>query len=107
MGAGGRFQLRLEVTRSHIMAVCALERGDPSVFEIADVVRSALAFPVDYIAFQNRGAYEIVLDLCRNNQTGEVSPIPIFEPTFELEDAGRCFDARADKSNVIMPFEAS
>jgi hypothetical protein len=105
--AGGRFQLRLEVIRSHIAAVCALEKGGPSVFEIADVVRSALAFPVDYIAFQNRGAYEIVLDLCRNNQTGEVWVIPIFEPTFEAEDAGLCFDARADNSKITIPWAAA
>ena len=42
VGALGRFQLTLEVMRSHIVAVCALEKGNPSVFEIADVVRSAL-----------------------------------------------------------------
>jgi hypothetical protein len=29
IGAGGRFQLRLEVIRSHIAAVCALEKGRP------------------------------------------------------------------------------
>ncbi len=56
MGALGRFQLRLEVIRSHIVAVCALEKGNPSVFEIADVVRSALWFPVDYIAFLKSGS---------------------------------------------------
>jgi hypothetical protein len=95
------------VIRSHIVAVCALEKGSPSVFEIADVVRSALAFPVDYIAFQNRGAYEVVLDLCINNQTGEVLAVPIFEPTFETEDAGLCFDAQADKSNLKIPWAAA
>jgi hypothetical protein len=107
IGASGRFRLRLEVIRSHIVAVCALEKGTSSVFEIADVVRSALAFPVDYIAFQNRGAYEIVLDLCLNNQTGEAQAIPISEPTFEAEDAGLSFDAKADKSNLTIPWEAA
>jgi hypothetical protein len=55
IGAGGRYYLRLQVIRSHISVVCAVEKGDPSVFQIADAVRSALAFPIDYIAFQNRG----------------------------------------------------
>ena len=67
-------------------------------------MRSALWFPVDYIAFQNRGAYEIVLDLCLNNQTGEVWPIPIDEPTFEAEDPGLCFDAQADTSRIPIPW---
>jgi hypothetical protein len=95
------------VIRSHISAVCALEKGSSSVFEVADVVRSALAFPVDYIAFENRGAYEIVLDLCINNQTGEASAIPIFEPTFDANDAGLSFDAQADKSNLMIPWAAA
>lgn len=107
MGAGGRFKLRFEVIRSHIAALCALENDNPSVFEIADVVRSTLAFPVDYIAFQNRGAYEIVLDLCINNQTGETNTIPIFEPTFDSKNAGLCFDAQADKSKLTIPWAAA
>jgi hypothetical protein len=106
-GALGRFRLQLEVTRSHIAAVVATEKESPSVFEIADVVRSALWFPVDYIAFQNRAAYEIVLDLCLNNQTGEAQPIPVFEPIFEAEEAGLSFDARSDKSNILIPFAAA
>jgi hypothetical protein len=108
MGTMGRVQLRkLQVIRSHIVAVCALEKDNPSVYEIADIVRSALWFPIDYIAFLNRGAYEIVLDLCLNNQTGEVWPIPIDEPTFEAEDLGLCFDAQADKSNIPIPWAAA
>jgi hypothetical protein len=107
IGAGGRFQLRLEVIRSHIAVVCALEKASPSIFEIADTVRSALAFPVDYVAFQNRGAYEIVLDLCVNNQSSEAFAIPIFEPTFETEDASLCFNAHADKANLTIPWTAA
>jgi hypothetical protein len=107
IGAPGRFRLRLEVTRSHIVAVVALEKGSPTVFEIADVVRSALAFPLDYIAFQNRGAYEIVLDLHLNNQTGEAQPIPVFEPTFQAKDTGLSFDAQSDKSNIAIPWAAA
>ena len=91
----------------HISVLCAVESGGPSVFQITDVVRSALAFPIGYIAFQNRGAYKIVLDLCINNQTGEASPIPFFEPTFDAEDPGLCFDARSDKSNILIPFAAA
>jgi hypothetical protein len=104
---GGRFQLRLEVIRSHIAAACALEKQSSSVFEIADIVRSALAFPVDYIAFRNRGAYEIVLDLCINNKSGEAQAIPIFEPTVEAEDAGLCFAAQTDGSNLTIPWAAA
>lgn len=107
IGAGGRFRLRLEVVQSHVVALCAIERNDVTVFEIADVVRSALAFPVDYIAFQNRGAYEIVLDVCVNNRSGEVLTIPIFEPTFTVADAGLCFDAPGDYSNIIIPTAAA
>jgi hypothetical protein len=55
IAALGRFQLRkIQVIRSHIVSVCALERKNPDVHQIADVVRSALWFPVDYIAFLNR-----------------------------------------------------
>src|SRR6266404_2200929 len=106
VGASGRFQLRLQVVRSHIAVKCVAEK-DASVLEIADVARSALAFPVDYIAFQNRGAYEIILDLCINDRTGEVFPIPINEPTFETREANLCFDSQADKSNLIIPFGAA
>jgi hypothetical protein len=94
-------------TQSHIAVVCAVEKNTASIFEIADIVRSALAFPVDYIAFQVRGAYEIVLDLCINNQSGEVFTIPIFEPTFEVKDTGLCFDAHGDKSNLAIPWAAA
>ena len=107
IGAGGRFQLALRVIQSHIAVKCALENGNSTIFEIVDVVRTALAFPIDYIAFQNRGAYEVVLDLCVNNQTGEASTIPIFEPTFENLGAGHCFNAQADKSNLKMPWRAA
>jgi hypothetical protein len=58
IGAGGRFQLRLEVIRSHIAAVCALEKGGPSVFEIADVVRRRLiplSQVLPHLAFEERG----------------------------------------------------
>jgi hypothetical protein len=48
-----------------------------------------------------------VLDLCLNNQTGEVGAIPISEPTFEAEDAGLCFNAKADKSNIPIPWGAA
>jgi hypothetical protein len=107
IGALGRFRLRLEVTRSHIVATVMLEKGSPTVFEIADVVRSALWFPIDYIAFKNRGAYEIMLDLCLDNQTGEAQPIPVFEPTFVDKDDGLCFDAQSDKSNIAIPWKAA
>jgi hypothetical protein len=108
ISAVGRIQLRkFQVIRSHIVAVCALEKHNPNVHEIADIVRSVIWFPIDYIAFQNRGAYEIVLDLCLNNQTGDVLAIPITEPTFEAEDAGLCFDAQADKSKIPIPWEAA
>lgn len=107
IGALGRYQIRkMQVIRSHIVAVCAVEKDNPSVYEIADIVRTALWFPVDYIAFQNRAAYEIVLDLCLNNRTGEASAIPVDEPTFEAEGTGLCFDARADKLDIPIPWAA-
>jgi hypothetical protein len=71
-----------------------------NILEIGDAMRTVLSFPVDYIAYQNRGAYEIVLDVCMNTQTGQVSATPIFEPMFEVADHGLCFDAQADKSNL-------
>jgi hypothetical protein len=105
VGAGGRHRVKIHVTKSHILAVCWSERADVSVYEIAGAVRSGLAFPVDYIAYQNRGAYEIVLDLCMNTQGGQPSPIPIAEPTFEGDDAGLCFDTQSDKTNIPIPWE--
>jgi hypothetical protein len=111
IGAGGRFQLTLKVIQSHIVARCALEKGGSTIFEIADVVRTALSFPIDYIAFQNRGAYETVLDLCINDQNGEASTIPVFEPifdpTFHTVDAGYCFDVQGDKRNLTIPSAAA
>jgi hypothetical protein len=42
-----------------------------------------------------------------NTQTGQVSAIPIFEPIFEVADAGLCFDAQADKSILTIPLAAA
>jgi hypothetical protein len=106
VGPAGRIKLRVEVIQSHIAATCALEKGSPSVFEIADAVRTALAFPVDYIAFQHRAGYEIVLDLCINNQTGEAQAIPVYEPILEGKGADFSFDPRVDKSHLTIPFAA-
>jgi hypothetical protein len=106
VSAGGRFRLKLEVIRSHVVALCEIEQTAATVFEIAEVVRTALAFPIDYIAFQNRGAYEIVLDVCVDNRSGEFLTIPIFEPTFAVADAGLCFDALSNKANVTIPWTA-
>jgi hypothetical protein len=103
IGAGGRSSVRLQVIQSHISAVCAFESGNPSVFEIADLVRTAVAFSVDYIAFHGRGAYEVVLDLCIDNKTGETQTIPIFEPTFETADPGLVFSAKRDRWEVEIP----
>lgn len=107
ISAMGRFKLDLEVTRSLVSAACVFEKETASVFEIADTVRTALAFPVDYIAFQNRGAYEVVLDLCINKSTGQAFPIPIFEPIFGGSSIGLSFNANADKSNLDIPWEAA
>jgi hypothetical protein len=51
--------------------------------------------------------WDTVLDLCLNNQTGDVLAIPVNEPTFEAEDAGLCFNAQADKSKIPIPWEAA
>jgi hypothetical protein len=106
-GAGGRVKLRLEVIRSHIVVICALEKCDPSVFQIADMVRSALAFPVDYVAFRDRGACEVVLDLCINGQSGEAIAVPVFEPMFNVADAGLCFTAQDDGWNGEIPWSTT
>jgi hypothetical protein len=105
IGAGSRFELRLEVTMSLVVAKCLVEKADASVFEIADIVRTASAFPVDYIAFQNRAAYITVLDLCINDQTGAVFPIPVYEPIFEPQENGLCFDPKDDKLSIPMPWK--
>jgi hypothetical protein len=106
MSASGRSSLDLRVTRSLIAVACVIEHAEASVLEVADIVRSALAFPVDYIAFVNRGAYETVLDLCLNHRTGEAVPIPIGEPTFDDDLTGLCFNPAADKSNILIPLAA-
>jgi hypothetical protein len=92
---------------SLIAAKCIVEKTDASVFEIAEIVRTAAAFPVDYIAFQNRAAYITVLDLCTNDQTGATFPIPVYEPIFESQEVGLCFDTKSDKSNIAIPWEAA
>ena len=105
ISAGGRFKLRLESAASLIAAKCIVEKTDASVFEIAEIVRTAAAFPVDYIAFQNRAAYVTVLDLCTNDYTGATFPIPVYEPIFEAQEVGICFDTGSDKSKIAMPWK--
>lgn len=93
VGAGGRFKARLQITDSLVGAIGQFENGNASIFEIADCIRSGLAFPVDYIAFRNRAAYEIVLDLCINGSTGMAESIPVFDPIFETKAEGVSFEA--------------
>ena len=93
VGAGGRFQLILEAKHSHLIARLLTETKDVSYHEVVDVVRSTASFPVNYIAFMNRGAYEVVVDLCINESTGENATLPIFEPIFDVQDPGLCFKA--------------
>ena len=90
---------------SLVAAKCIVEKADASFFEIAEIVQTAAAFPVDYIAFQNRAAYITVLDLCINDQTGATFPIPVYEPIFERQEVGLCFDPRSDKSSISMPWK--
>jgi hypothetical protein len=33
--------------------------------------------------------------------------VPIFEATFDSEDQGLCFDAKSDKSRLIIPWDAA
>jgi hypothetical protein len=44
--AGGTLRLKIDVTRSHILAACWSENGSANILEIADAVRTVLAFPV-------------------------------------------------------------
>lgn len=104
IGAAGRFLLRLEASMSLLAAKCVVEKADATVFEMADIVRTAAAFPVDYIAFQNRAGYSMVLDLCINDSTAVMIPIPVYEPIFEHPQEGSCFDAASDKSEIPMPW---
>lgn len=107
ISAAGRWQLNLQVVRSQAVAVCKCENRGASIFEIADIVRSALSFPVDYIAFQNRGAYELVLDLCVNHETGETTTVPVNEPILESKRPNFLFDATANESEITIPFAAA
>jgi hypothetical protein len=99
-GAGGRFKLRLEVIQSHISATLIVEKTDPSDFEKADIVRTALAFPINYIAFMNRAAYETVLDVCIRSGTAETTTLPEFEPIFDGDDPGRCFTPGLERFDI-------
>jgi hypothetical protein len=92
---------------SEIRAECAIENQNPSIFEIADIVRSVLACPVDFIAFQNRGAYEVILDLCVDEKTGKQYDIPVFEPFFDGSQDGLCFDRDAAKIGLNFPHKAA
>jgi hypothetical protein len=107
VGQGGKVVMTAEVVSSLICARCAFETASPSVFEIASMVRAALSFPVDYVAYANRGAYEIILDLCIEEATNVSSTIPIFEPTFVDHDHTCAFDPAEAKGGVDVPYDAA
>lgn len=101
-GAGGRVKFDLAVDQSLVIVWLWLEKRDATIFEVVDTARSALAFPVDFIAFKNRGAYEVVLDLCVDGDTGEAHPIPIYEPIFEVDMEARSF--KPESSGISIPW---
>jgi hypothetical protein len=105
--AAGRVETDLQVDRGHAVVNCTVEQPDPSVSELADIARSALTFPIDYLAVRNRAAYELVLDLCIKHTTGQSWPIPVAEPIFDQEREGLCFDPRTDNAPIAIPFEAA
>lgn len=107
VSTAGRVEIDIQVSRSHVVANCAVEKTDPSILELADIVRTTLAFPIDYIAVRNRGAYELVLDVCIRNETGEAQPIPVAEPLFDGSGDGLCFDTSAESSSLLIPYEAA
>jgi hypothetical protein len=99
-------RLKLFISDSEIRAECSIENPDASIFEIADIVRSAAWCPVDHLAFLNRGAYDIVLDTCVDERTGKSIDIPIFEPLFDKLPEGMCFDPGAIGKNPTFPHRA-
>ena len=91
VGSNGRALLRIHIASSHISVKCLVERADSSVFQISDMVKNALASMVDYISFMNRGYYDVILDTCISDASGEANLIPISEPIFEPPRLGSLF----------------
>jgi hypothetical protein len=105
--ASGRVRITFSVNNSEIAAKCAIECPNPSIFEIADLVRTALATPVYHLAFLNRGAYDVVLDTCLDDRTGKLVDVPIFEPLFGELQEGMSFDPGEINSGPIFPYKAA
>lgn len=87
----GRAVIRWEIASSLISATIWTETSNLSFAQLSDLVRSSLFFSVDYVAFQNRAFYEIVLDTCTDMQSGQTYPIPVTEPLFEPDRDGYLF----------------
>jgi len=74
----------LQAQQSHLSAIVVTEKN-VSLVETVEIVRQAASFPVNYIAFMNPGACEVVLDVCVNSASGESWILPIFEPLLMSE----------------------
>ena len=105
VSAAGRISVDLEVQASHLIARIASEKAELSVFELVEITRTHASFPVNYIAFMNRGAYEVVIDVATNDRTGKNETLPIFDPIFDIEDTGRCF--KAGQTEFEIPYAAA
>ncbi|MBI5319335.1 hypothetical protein [Bradyrhizobium sp.] len=105
ISAAGRFQVEISADNSELLAYVVSDRSNLSLFELIDIVRTTASFPVNYIAFKNRGVYEIVLDRCTNDSTGEELDLPIFEPLFDSLDPGLCFTPADGMKPFSIPYE--
>ncbi|MGE0747855.1 MAG: hypothetical protein AB7K86_21530 [Rhodospirillales bacterium] len=105
-GSGGRQRIICQIDRSIIIAKCSFENQSPSVFQISDTIKSVLLFPVDFISYYNQASYEIILDVCINDQSGDSDIIPAYEPIFTETIPGFSFNALADTSRLEIPWSA-
>lgn len=100
-----RAMLRIHVVNSHITMKCFVDVTDLTVFQLSDMAKNALAGMLDYISFMNRGYYDIILDTCIDDATGETAAIPIFEPIFEPLRTGALFSP-SERFSGNMPMAA-
>lgn len=77
-----RFTSDLKIVDGFISCICKVDEPI-SPFQLSDIVRNLAFFPTDYIAFLHRSYYDIILDTCRNEATGEVISFSVHEPFFE------------------------
>lgn len=90
MSSSGKSVILFQVESSHIFIELHSENDELSLFEISDIVRQSLFPFVDYMSFNVRGFYEVVLDTCLGSD-GILRAMPIYEPIFEPPREGYLF----------------